>query len=509
MHVPTAIAPSDETARAVIEVVRGKSANLLTSWLGGESANLAQLQFAEANISTYDTPDDAVRAFLHLVRFQLNQDLLMETPPSTPTEFKSVTARAHIAIQQALAEGRHTLTEPEAKAILAAYGIPIVETKIASGTEDAIRAAREIGFPVAVKIVSPDVSHKSDVGGVALDLASPAELESAIQSIQGRIDKLCPDAEFKGFAVQKMARRSGAHELIVGTTTDPVFGPILLFGQGGTAVEAIGDRAVGLPPLNVTLARELMSRTRVSRLLHGYRDRPAADNKAIELTLIQISQLIIDIPEIVELDINPLLADDNGVLALDARIAIAPATQAGTDRLAIRPYPVELEESIQLRSGRKLLLRPIRPEDEPAHYGLFEHLSAEDIRFRFFGMVKKFPQTEMARFTQIDYDREMAFIALVEDEPENNKTLGVVRAITDFENERAEFAIVVRTDMKGQGLGHALLKKMIRYCRDRGYKDMMGEVLANNKAMLNLARSCGFASHPSPEPDIVEVLLQL
>ena len=259
----------------------------------------------------------------------------------------------------------------------------------------------------------------------------------------------------------------------------------------------------------MTLARELISRTRISKLLAGYRDQPRADLDAIELTLIQISHLIIDLPEIVELDINPLLADDKGVVALDARIAIQPATLSGAERLAIRPYPQELEESIALPSGRKLLIRPIRPEDEPAHYELFKHFTPDDIHFRFFGMVKQFPHSEMARFTQIDYDREMAFVATGENEPGKSETLGVVRAIAEPNNQSGEFAIIVSSDLKGQGLGRALLEKIIRYCQAKGLQELVGEVLADNQAMLNLAQSLGFERHSTTESEIIQVKLQL
>ncbi|MBE9045482.1 GNAT family N-acetyltransferase [Pleurocapsales cyanobacterium LEGE 10410] len=510
MHVPTAIAPSEETARAVVEVLRNKKHhNVLTSWLGEESAAAARTRFAEAVIPTYDTPDRAVEAFLHLVRYRSNQELLMEIPPSIPTEFTPATTTVRLMIQQALTEERSMLSEPEAKAVLAAYGIPIVETRIVRTVEDALRIAEEIGYPVALKIVSPDVTHKSDVGGVALNLENSETLQLATQAMKARVTKLCPSARIAGFTVQKMVRRPGSQELLVGVSTDRIFGPIILFGQGGKAAETIGDRAIALPPLNLTLARELISRTRISKLLEGYRDQLRADLDAVELTLIQISQLIIDIPEITELDINPLLADDKGVVALDARIAIEPTTLSGAARLAIRPYPQELEEAIALPSGRQLLIRPIRPEDEPAHYELFKHFTPDDIRFRFFGMVRQFPHSEMARFTQIDYDREMAFVATGKNERGQLETLGVVRAIAEPNNQSAEFAIIVRAELKRQGLGRVLLEKIIRYCRAKGLQELEGEVLADNTAMLSLAQSLGFERDRTRDSKVVQVKLQL
>jgi acetyltransferase len=302
-----------------------------------------------------------------------------------------------------------------------------------------------------------------------------------------------------------MARRSGTPELILGAATDPVFGPVLLFGQGGTAVEVIGDCAVGFPPLNMRLARELLSRTRVSRRLRARLGGAPADREAICLTLVQLSQLVVDLSEVIEVDVNPLLVDENGVLALDARIRIAPAV--GSERLAIRPYPSDLEETIAVRAGRLLVMRPIRPEDEPAHSRFFQQLAPEDLYLRFFSTVRKAPHSQLARFTQIDYDREMAFVAYAPDQ--EDETLGVVRAITDPDNKQAEFAIIVRSDVKGQGLGRALVEKMIRYCGSRGTGELVGQVLPENTAMLSLAKKLGFSSQFDREAGVLEVRLPL
>ena len=498
IHAPTAIVPSAEIAAAISPVAKQAGRNVFACWLGGDAVRQARSAFAQAGIPTYDTPEEAVSAFLQVVQFRCNQDLLMEVPPSRSAEFAHNRDKAQAVVRSALAEGRAMLSEPEAKAVLAAYSIPVVDTRIATTVEEAAMIAPDIGFPVALKILSPDVTHKSDVGGIALDLENTAAVEAAGRAMQKRLQQYQPKATLQGFTVQVMARRPNAHELIVGMTTDPTFGPVILFGAGGTAVEITADCAIGLPPLNMVLARELISRTRISKLLVGYRARMPADLTAISRTLIQVSHLIADIPQIVELDINPLLADDQGVLVLDARMRVAPSDANGVDRFAIRPYPEELEEWISWQ-GRKVLLRPIKPEDGTQHVEFFNALDPDDVRYRVFIPMRELQRSQLARLTQIDYDREMAFIATTEREPGRSETLGVVRAVADPDNISAEFAIIVRSDIKGQGLGAILLKKLIDYCRSRGTKELVGEALMGNQRVIGLARHFGCAvSHAEP-----------
>lgn len=510
MHAPTAISSSTEVAEAVIELAgQYRDANLMTCWVGEEAVAEARGLFARAGIPSYDTPDLATRAFMHLVDYRRNQVTLMETPPSAPAEFTPATAAARLVVESAQASGRDMMTEPEAKAVLAAYGIPTVETHIARTPADAARVAKEMAGRLALKILSPDITHKSDVGGVILDLDGPLEVEKAAHLMLKRLKAAKPDAVVNGFTVQQMARRGPSHELIIGVVSDPIFGPVILFGQGGTAVEVIADSAMALPPLNMALARDLIRRTRVYRQLEGYRDRPPVNLDALCLVLLQVSQIVIDIPEILELDINPVFADAEGVLALDARIKVGSSEQRGADRLAIRPYPKELEEYVVLTDMKKVLLRPIRPEDEPAHHAFISKLSSEDVRFRFFGQLEELPHTEMARYTQIDYDREMAFIASAPGQDSKAETFGVVRTITDPDNVCAEFAIVVRTDMKGAGLGLAMLEKMIRYCRSRGTRSIIGQVLQDNSRMLRLAEKLGFKHRGVIDGNAVELALDL
>jgi len=515
MHAPVATADASEIAQAVVGAARkSRRVNVATCWVGEAAAEPARKVFHEAGVTTFTTPRQAVQAFMHTVQYRRNQELLMETPPSLPTDFTPNRGMARRVIEHAIATGRSALTEPEAKAVLSAYGIPTVETHIARTPEECRLIAERMGGLLAVKIISPDISHKSDRGGVILDLEGPEAVARAAADMHARLSADLPDARLEGFSVQRMEHRPGARELIIGVTTDAIFGPVVMFGEGGVAVEVIADRAVALPPLNMALARELIGRTRVARLLPGYRGTPGVDIDALCLALVQVSQLVIDLPELQDLDINPLLSDQEGVTALDARLSVAATTvpdHRAAERLAIRPYPRELEEYFPMPDGTPVLLRPIRPEDEPNHHRFISRLTPEDIRFRFFGLVQELPHSQMARMTQIDYDREMAFIAVTpgpggEGEGE---TLGVVRAVNDPDNETTEFSIVVRSDLKGSGLGRGLMVKIIRYCRDRGTRIMVGQVLKENARMLAFVERLGFRRTRSVDVDVVEVELEL
>ncbi len=510
IHAPTAIVPSADIARALAPIARASSRNILSCWLGGDAVAEARRIFSAAGLPTYGTPEEAVSAYLQIVQYRRNQNLLMQVPPSSCSGFVAGRARAASIVRAALGQGRKILTEPEAKALLSAYGIDVVATRSAQGVDEAVAAAQAIGFPVAVKILSPDITHKTDVGGVALDLDSVEAVRSAATRMLRRVAELVPQARIDGFSVQQMARRPDAHELIVGVATDPVFGPVVLFGQGGIAVEVMADHAVALPPLNVVLARDMISRTRVARLLAGYRNRPPANLDAIIHVLMQVSQLVADLPEVVELDINPLLADSGGAIALDARVRVALADRSAStmDRLAIRPYPHELEEQIEW-GGAPLLLRPIRPEDGPAHLAFFDALTEDDVRYRMFVRVRELQPSQLARFTQIDYDREMAFIATRIGAAGVAETIGVARVVADPDNIEAEFAVTVRSDLKGHGLGQILMEKLIDYCRRRGTRDIVGEALPQNTRVIRLVKKLGFSVTQNPADDTMHLRLPL
>jgi acetyltransferase len=510
IHAPTASVDAGAVAHAVAPLARGASRNVLSCWLGGDAVAQARTIATAAAMPAYATPEDAVAGFLQIVHYRQNQKLLMQVPTSVPDAEDVDRGAARELVRAALAHGRYLLSDPEAKAILGAYGIPLVPSQAAADIEQAVIAARAIGFPVAVKIMSPDVLHKSDVGGVALDLDSAEAVRAAAGRMQRRLASMRPDARFEGFVVQAMARRPEAQELIAGVATDAVFGPVIVFGQGGLAADVAGDHAVALPPLNQVLAGDLVGRTRVARLLAGYRNRPPADLDALYAVLVQLSRLVSDIPEIVELDMNPLLVDSAGAVALGARMRLAMADRSGSslDRLAIRPYPRELEETIEWDGGT-LLLRPIRPEDAPAHLAFFDALTPDDVRYRMFVRVRELTPSQLARFTQIDYDREMAFIATRTKDDGEPETLAVGRVVADPDNVSAEFAVTVRSDLKGHGLGKRMMEKLIAYCRSRGTREIVGEVLPQNARMIGLVKKLGFEVSPTGDEDVRKLRLQL
>ena len=511
LHCPTAIASSIEAARAVVEVVRERrTPTLLTSWIGGEGADVARRLFAEHRLPSYETPNQAARAFMHMVNYRHNQETLIETPPSVPEDFTPDIGKARGIIDDALRAGRTWLSDPDAKALVAAYSIPVAGTEVAQTPKDAAEISARFGGAVALKILSPDITHKTDVGGVVLNLEGPRAVEAAAAAMLDHVARARPEARIDGLTVEPMVRRPGAYELIVGMSEDAQFGPTILFGHGGTAVEVVADKALALPPLNMRLAHEAMSRTRVYRLLQGYRGLAAVNLDAIALTLIKISQLVIDIAEIAELDINPLLADEYGVMALDARVRIKRAARPGTERLAIRPHPKELEETITLEDGRTFLLRPILPEDEPSLHAAFAKLTPEEVRLRFFAPMKSLSHVQAARFTQIDYDREMALILTEPGIPGQTEIFGVVRIAADPDNERAEYAIIVHHDLTGMGLGSLLMQRIIDYAKRRRIGEVFGDVLRENTIMLKLCDNLGFVkSGKADEPDIVRVSLKL
>lgn len=498
VHAPTAIVPSDAIARACAPLASAQRGRVMSCWMGGATAGAARHLFENAGIAGYETPEEAVRAFALMQTYRRNQVALRETPAASANRAPD-RARARRIIDAALAAGREWLDEVDAKGLLEAYGIPVVATRRVRASPDAAaEAARQIDRPVVLKVVSPDLLHKSDAGGVHLDLRGEDAVRAAAEDMLARLRDTRPEACIEGFSVQAMVQRPHAQELIVGAHVDPIFGPVLLFGQGGIAVEVLGDRAVALPPLNRALARELIERTRVSRLLAGYRGRPPARLDALCDALIAVAQMLADLPEMAELDINPLWADEAGVIALDARVRLSPLAPAGMARFAVRPYPEELVRTLPWQ-GRSLVLRPIRPEDEHQHRAFLENADPEDVRMRFFQAPHRMSHDELARLTQIDYEREMAFIAVDEHAPGGSGTLGVGRLVRDPDNVEAEFAVMVRSDLKHQGLGRLLMQALLDYAASRGTQRIVGYVLRENRAMLALLKPLGFEIRPDAD----------
>lgn len=520
VHVPTARAGSREVAETVAGTVvkarqAGRRKPVFAVSIGEDEA--IQAIYAGAKIPLFATDADAVEGFLHLVRYREAQNDLMRTPDALPRDFSPDAAKARRIVDRALAEGRSWLDPYAVTELLAAYGIESVPVALAPDPDGAAAAAWPLiadGSTVALKLVSPDVVHKSEVGGVRLGLTSEADVRDAARSMIARVRELRPEARVAGFAVQPMLRRPQGRELIAGLAEDPVFGPVVVFGRGGTAVEVIDDRALALPPLDLALASELIGRTRVARRLAAYREVPAADLSAIALVLVKIAQLAADLPAVRELDINPLLADADGVVALDARVRVAPETEASArrrgnwhPRFAIRPYPSDWERRL-VAGERSIHVRPVRPDDEAMFRAFFAQVDPEDVRLRFFAPVRDFSHAFLARLTQLDYSRAIAFVAIEEDAPEDRRMLGAVRLHADANHDSGEFAILVRSDIKGTGLGIALMRMMIDWARAEGIARVEGSVLAENRPMRAVCRHLGFVERPMPDdPSLVKATL--
>jgi acetyltransferase len=519
MNVQTAIAPADEIATTVTSLVgkyrqqhRRSAKPVLAVWVGAEPKVIEVL--SSAGIPNYPTEDDAVRGFMYLVRHREVVQELAQVPPTMPNAFAPDIQTAKDIIATALADDRAWLDPVEIKRLLEAYDIAMVPTVAAADAEQAVAFASELfaqGATVVLKIMSRDIIHKSDVGGVVLNLTSTDAVRTAVADILARAKALRPEARISGVIVQAMVVRAKARELILGFADDPTFGTVIVFGRGGTAVEIINDKALALPPLDLKLARELIERTRVSRLLRAYRDVPAVKPDAVAMVLVKLAQMAADIPEIRELDINPLLADETGVMAVDARVAIGQAERkfkgSGPANFAVRAYPSQWERHIEVKAGWRVFVRPIRPEDEPLIHDFLHRVTPQDLRLRFFAPMKEFTHEFIARLTQLDYARAMAFVAFDE---VTNEMVGVVRTHSDSVYESGEYAILLRSDLKGKGLGWVLMQLIIEYARSEGLKVIYGDVLRENSVMLEMCRHLGFEIKSSPaEPDICEVRLKL
>lgn len=506
---PQAMTDADEAARAVIEAARGEAKPVIACWMGQASVTGARSALHRAGIPAYRLPEPAVEAFAFLADFNHNQRTLLEAPPPLAHDEPPDLDRAHGLIGAALAQGRSVLSATESKELLDAFHIPIARSLDAAGVDEAIAAAERIGYPIAMKIRSPDITHKSDVGGVRLAIPNEADLREAYAQMMAAAAREKPGARLDGVSVEKMVVRPHARELMAGISRDPVFGPAITFGAGGIAIEVLRDRAVGLPPLNAALVRDMIRGTKVSKMLERFRHLPAVDRAALDAVLLRVSEMATELPEIDELDVNPLVADEQGVIALDARVLVrpVPAGQARYAHLAIHPYPAQLETRVTLAGGAKVLLRPIRPEDAALEQAFIATLSPATMRLRFLAALRELTPEMLARFTQIDYVREMALIAIDE---ATGRQVGVVRYVTMPDGRSCEYAIVVADAWQGKGLGRVMMARLVAVARERGLKSMVGFVLSDNVSMERLCTSLGFASEPEPgEPSVRRATLAL
>lgn len=504
---PQAMSQPTAAAEAVVQVAQKTSKPILTSWMGGKSTSEGVEVFNKANIPTYRAPEEAVKAFMYLVSYVRTRETLYETPRDIPVGFSMERSKMHTVFDSFLAsEGTDTLSEIQSKALLEAYEIPVAKPFLARTADEAVQLAKRTGFPVAMKLVSPQITHKTDVGGVELGLGSEDKVRAAFDRIVQSAKSHRPDAHITGVSIQQMISHPGGHELIIGARRDPVFGPVLLVGAGGTSAELFQDRALELPPVNERLARRMLESLRIWPLLNGYRGRPPVDvDKLIEV-LIRLSYLVADYPEIQELDVNPLLATPYGMVALDARIVLDPKVRFNPPRrfshLAIRPYPEELVRQTRLPDGTPCTLRPIKPEDEPMWQAFHEGCSQKSVLSRFRSIVKEFSHEMATRYCFIDYDREITILAEVE-EKFDRKIIGVANIMADADRTNAEFAVIVGDAFQGIGVGSMLTDYCLQICRDWGIQKVVAETTPDNQRMLSIFQERGFGLDDRSSNDTV------
>jgi acetyltransferase len=502
IHSPKAGVQAEAVARTVAEMRQQVAKPLLACWMGEESMAGAREVLNAASIPSFRTPEAAVDAFNNIASFYQNQQLLQQTPAPLTDLMRPDTEGARLLIEGVLAERRRVLTEMESKSLLAAYHVPVTRTMLARSANEAMLIASQLGYPVALKIDSPDISHKSDVQGVALNIATATAVRDTYNDMLAAVAKAEPEARINGVTIQPMSGKKRGREVYVGLTTDDPFGPVITFGAGGTMIELIADRAMELPPLNQFLARRLIERVRVAPSLGEWRGAPAADRAALEQVLLRVSEMVCELPQLRQMDINPIIVDEDGAVAVDARIVIDHAPPAARDynHLAILPYPASQEREWPMKGGGLYTIRPIRPDDADMLQAFTRGLSDRSRYFRFASALQELPPRMLARYTLIDYDREMALVAIHTDrraDDEGNFTqtehiIGVARYITNPDQSTCEFSLEVADEFTGQGLGSRLMLSIMDAARGRGLTEIQGLVLANNDGMLRLMRSLGF-----------------
>ena len=505
---PQAMTDPTACAEGVIAATRQSNKPVLACWMGQNLVNKGRQHLAAAGIPHFVSPEGGVDAFGYLASYRYNQKALLQTPEPISKHRKADIDGARLIIEHAIGEQRYALSNTEAKAVLSAFHIPTTTSINADSAAEALVAAEAVGLPVAMKINSPDITHKSDVGGVRLNIREPLSVRTAFREMLDDVTAHKPDARVVGVTIEPMLDQPHAREIMVGIARDPVFGPVISFGAGGTAVEIFADSQVALPPLNEYLSRELIKGTRAARLLSRFRNLPAADVGQLTQVLQRVSEIACELPEVQELDINPLLVDDQGVIVIDARVVVAPpkVSTAHYGHMAIHPYPPELEISWQLSDGTDVWVRPIRPEDAEKEQYFVQNLSDESKYFRFMQSMDKLTPIMLARFTQIDYDREMALVAVINEHEYHARIIAVARYVSNPDAQSCEFALTVADAWQRKGIGRRLMQRLMTVARDRGIEIMEGEVLSNNVKMLRLCERLGFRSVRNPsEPDVVIV----
>lgn len=512
VHSPKAGVDATDVARVMAEAKARMNKPLLCCWMGDASVGEAREVLGKAAIPSFRTPEAAVGAFGNIASFYQNQQLLQQTPPPLSTLANPDIEGARLIIENVLTERRKVLTEMESKALLSAFHIPVTQTILARTANEAMMIATQLGYPVALKIDSPDISHKSDVNGVALNVMNATAVRDVYNTMIQSVAKLQPGAKINGVTIQKMARSKRGRELYIGLKTDDPFGPVIAFGAGGTMIELIGDQAMELPPLNQFLARRLIERSRVADTLGEWRGATAVDMEELEHVLLRVSEMVCELPQLREMDINPIIVDEDGAVAVDARIVIesAPATARNYAHLAILPYPARYEQVWPLRGGGEYTIRPIHPDDAHMLQDLVQNLSPQSRYYRFVSSMTELPPSMLSRLTLIDYDREMALVAIHRERKagehgeivETERVVGVSRYITNPDKSSCEFSLVVADDFNGKGLGSRLMLSIMEEARDKGLAEIEGLVLANNPGMLKLMKGLGFQIKPFAEdPD--------
>ena len=500
---------SASIAHALVESNKQIGKPLFTCLMGDASVGEARRILNDAAIPTFRTPEAAVGAYGNIASYYRNQQLLQQTPPPISDLAKPDIEGARMLVESVLAERRKVLTEMESKALLAAFHIPVTKTILARNVNEAIMIATQLGFPVALKIDSPDITHKSDVMGVALNVVNAVGVRDTFIEMTQRVARLLPDARINGVTVQNMSSQKRGREIYIGLVTDDPFGPVIVFGAGGTMIELMNDRAMELPPLNQFLARRLIDRSRVAETLGEWRGAAPVNMEALEQVLLRVSEMVCELPQLREMDINPIIVDETGALAVDARIVIENAAPSARNysHLAILPYPSQYEQTWPLRGGGEYTVRPVHPDDASMLQDFVRDLSPESRYFRFVSSMQELPATMLARFTLIDYDREMALVAVQRERSigadgeviETSRMLGVSRYITNPDRSTCEFSLVVADDLKGKGLGSRLMLSIMEFAREKGLTEIEGLVLANNPTMLKLMKSLGFHIKAFPE----------